>query len=436
MVRESCTKQSQGTPDVAAQEKRQADSYYAPYFALRSCSKQFNHVCDDIRTSICFHEVQRKHMAPYLQNLAHLKAATIMTGGNELRAAHLCECLTSLHSIQPSLESLCLCFSGPDCCKNVLVSPKAVLWSETLSYLKLQQFAAHDTGIDDGYSWELNSLAFINQLTQLRELVLIRCDPDLRSEDITGCTRLVRLTLEGDEANKGYSHVYLDVSSRTLLEELTCTNYNLQKLIVTGLTALLKLGCTSNNSLTVLDVSTCTALTHLLCNNNSLAALDLRHNSKLQCLDCSLNPLGKLQISSCSVLTKLVVNSCNLTQLDVSCCTALHTLECKGLKTSSLDLKACSKLQFLHADRCTDLHILDLAGMDDLKVVTLTHGSLTSLDVSHCHKLESLDCQSSAALTSLLVFGCGNLQRLCVKKCGQLSVDLMGCTSLSTLQCN
>lgn len=400
-----------------------------PYFALRSCSKALKDCCDEVRDSILLHEQKQDQLETYLRKLLHVRAVSIFydesSGCYIWSEPHF----PSLHSILPELESLTLiCKLNSLSSQGILTADKddVLLWKRTLQRLRVHCFSIGDVfeSDDDG------SLTCITQLTNLHELELINCNPEVQTKDIKGCARLKKLRLKHYQLDC-MSGVQLDLSFCPLLQEISCTNYNIESLGLHGLSDLRVLEC-NNSYLADLDLSSCTALTCLECSESRLAELDLSNNNNLQVLDCSDSPITELNLSSCLNLRELCCNSCSMTELNLSACTALTTLQCVGLKAARLDVKACSSLQFFHADNCSKLSNLDLSHLPFLRVVTLTNSSLTSLDVSHCEKLDTVNCQGSRALTSLILLGSLNIKRLCLRLCGQLSINLAGCF----LECN
>lgn len=413
--------------DLEVQQDSTQGCTILSFFALRSCSKLLRACCDDVRESVAFETTKLREVEMFLSKLPRLSSVRMVFGSGGIYPDNS---LNALHSILPRLESLSLIYKYNDESYRVLETDNnnVVLWSQTLLRLQMSWFSVYDNPLE-GHQ----SLSFISQLSNLQELDLSDCQPDLKSEVIKHCTSLLKLTL------RHYPYmplVDLDLSGCTLLQEVICTDYNIQTLVVGGLTSLKVLECTRNRQLTVLDVSACTALTGLICRSNSLQSLDTTVNKCLQILDCSNNPIRNLRLSGSSVLRTLFCDACNDINLDMESCTGLRTLHCMGLGASRLDLKACTALQTLYADYCTDLLTLNMAGMRTLKVATFTRSSLTSLVLSECEQLEFLDCQGSQMLTSLLLSGCTKLEHLCVANCGKLALNLTGCTNLSFLHCN
>ena len=191
-------------------------------------------------------------------------------------------------------------------------------------------------------------------------------DGKLTDEEIAGVTSI---NVSGTYFSPGTISSLKGIEFFTALEDLRCSDNQLNSLDVSGCTALTTLFC-YNNQLTSLDVSKNTALTWLQCDNNQLTSLDVSKNTALTELECYDNPLTSLDVSKNTALETLSCGSNQLTSLDVSGCTALTELWCYSNQLTSLDISGCTALTEL---RCYD-------------------NQLTSLDVSKNTVLTRLYC--------------------------------------------
>ena len=174
----------------------------------------------------------------------------------------------------------------------------------------------------------ISSLKGIDFFTALEDL---RCsDNQLNSLNVSGCTALRELNCSSNQLTS------LNVSGCTALTNLYCNNNLLTSLIVNGCVALTNLQCT-NNLLTSLDVTNNTKLTDLYCSTNQLASLDVTKNIVLEHLYCSENKLTSLDVSKNTVLTQILCQVNKLTSLDVSQNPKLKHLHCYMNKLTSLD---------------------------------------------------------------------------------------------------
>lgn len=445
------------------------------YQAMRSSCKQLKCMSDDVRPSICFKGGD--NVEPYLKRMPNLHTVTI----EELTSTASCHgTLVSLHNILRRISTLklrdiqTLSLGRTDQIGNGLL-----LFSNTLQHLFLTnvEFDQRDVAASIGsnsINSTCSSLRCITQLKVLKTLELSHVSPGIVTEDIAGCTGLIRLKLlHNKQAGEA-----LDVSSLTCLTELCVTNYAAKALCVHGLTALEFLDCHSN-SITKLNVSTCTSLRNLTCNSNLMNQLDVTAIPSLTHLVCNENPISTLRLPSRCLLKKLDCINTNIADLfNASSCEELISLNCSGSKVSNLDLRGCLALQQLFASNNSNLLTINLSGLkyfshvelDDteaLRTLNLTDcsmlsglhvgyskvqdvnvagctalhilsfcgcDSLETVDVSQCASLEELDCQCTL-LKAIQLLDCPTLHRLDVSRSPLELLDLSLCVELQTVSC-
>ena len=219
-------------------------------------------------------------------------------------------------------------------------------------------------------------------------------NPELTSLDISGCTSLYSLHVNGVNIQS------LDVSSCTNLQSVSFSETSLTSLDISGRTALTRLVCT-DNPLTSLDVSGCTALEYLSCRNNQLTSLDVSGCIALTDLYCYNNQLTSLDVSKNTALTQLWCKNNQLTSLDVSQNTALKQLVCESNQLTSLDVSKNTSLELLY---CNDNQLtgLDLSHNTALTKLRCGNNQLMSLDVSKNTVLGELYCDSNHIPLSVL----------------------------------
>ncbi|MBP5492957.1 MAG: DUF4214 domain-containing protein [Clostridiales bacterium] len=174
----------------------------------------------------------------------------------------------------------------------------------------------------------------------------------------------------------------------TYLEVLECDYNPLDTLDLSGKTTIKRISCT-DCSLTTLNVSGCTSLEDLECSENSLTSLDVSNITtlkKLVCVECDLTALN---VNGCSSLGFLHCDYNSLTSLDVSGCTSLKSLEFRENPIESVNLNGCISLSYLSC-RETKLSSLDLSGCPKLSTLDCTFCQFASLDVSACPELTKL----------------------------------------------
>lgn len=304
------------------------------FVALRSCCKQLKSACDAVQTAISVQSWDRHKVEAHAKKNTHLHKVSIRYGSMD---RDISSSLTSLHSILPKLTSLKLHHtSSGSTGLYTVVEVSLLLWSNTLQHLELANITCQ-TSYYMSNTRTADHLNFLSQLPVLSTLVLRNVSPRLSTEDIAGCTGLLRLTLEARPCLSSS----LDLSNNTLLQHIFCSSYSLSALNVTGLTSLKLLDC-SDNHLITLDVSTCTALEEVSCGRNILASLDVTMCARLRVLLCSTNPLTSIQIHGCSLLEKLSCYRSNITELDLSSCAVLRELVCCSTGLTVLDVSAAA----------------------------------------------------------------------------------------------
>ena len=165
-------------------------------------------------------------------------------------------------------------------------------------------------------------------------------DGKLTDEEIAGVTSI---NVSGTYFSPGTISSLKGIEFFTALEDLRCSDNQLNSLDVSGCTALTTLFC-YNNQLTSLDVSKNTALTWLQCDNNQLTSLDVSKNTALEILWCYNNQLTSLDLSKNTALKYLSCGGNQLTSLDVSKNTVLTRLYCyqNRIKGAAMDALVAS----------------------------------------------------------------------------------------------
>lgn len=149
-----------------------------------------------------------------------------------------------------------------------------------------------------------------------------------------------------------------------------------------------------------LDLSNNTKLEELICSDNNLETLDLSHNIALTNLKCHYNKLTTLELNNHPSLKTLLCHwNESLASLNLSGATALEYLACDGNKLTDLDLHNNSKLQYIS---CTNnmLSKLDVTNNIALTYLDCSKNQLTSLDVTRNSNLdlEHIYCDSNVSI--------------------------------------
>ena len=259
-------------------------------------------------------------------------------------------------------------------------------------------------------------------------LTLLSCSNNqLTSLDVTQKSLLEQLYCSENQLTT------LDVSQNTKLENLQCLNNNLTSLDVTKNTLLSYFRC-ENNILTSLDVSKNVKLTSLFCEANRLTALDVSRNTELGLLKCENNSISSLDVSNNTKLNYLDCSDNKLTSLDVSKNSKLEKLLCRNNQLTSLDVTKNPKLVFFSCGY-NKLKSLDVS-KNTLLVYLYCYGNqLTSLDVSKNTALTNLSCGGNQ-ISSLALSGLAALEELLCSDNKIAQLNLSNNTKLKTIECH
>ena len=162
------------------------------------------------------------------------------------------------------------------------------------------------------------------------------------------------------------------IESFTNLQDLICTDNQLNFLDVSQNTVLTKLSC-GYNLFTALNLGQNTNLISLICEYNQLNTLNLSQNTALTSLQCNNGLLNTLDVSQCILLNFLYIDTNQISILNISQNIALSALFCSGNQLTSLDVS-----------QNTALVSLSCAG-----------NLITSLDISNCKNIIDFDCSTN-----------------------------------------
>lgn len=197
-------------------------------------------------------------------------------------------------------------------------------------------------------------------VTQIDGLHVDPTSPQITELDLTAAKHLVACDLSymngrpEDEFTKdkpGFgTHVAIDASGLTVLEELDCTWAGAESLDITGCTALRRLVC-AENYLTHLDLSSAKDLEELNCNENSLAAIDITSNPTLKTVNLSDNALTKLDTTHNAALVGIDFSFNEVAAtVDLSGSPDLVSVICRGNPDVTLIIEGCTELEVLNSN--------------------------------------------------------------------------------------
>jgi Leucine-rich repeat (LRR) protein len=207
-------------------------------------------------------------------------------------------------------------------------------------------------------------------LDELSSLVL-KDNAKLETLDVTG-TALKVLDISQVPNLKCLSYsgtsLSVDVGKMSKLEELSCSETGLEKLVAPA------------------------SLIYLDCRDNELNSLDVSSCTRLQRLGVSGNPLGALNVSACTELISLYAAGCELIKVELSNNRRLRILDLAGNRLSALHTGAMSKLFRLQIQE-NQISDVDLSENHELVVANLDENELTQIDVGNNLALQCLHLQ-------------------------------------------
>lgn len=186
----------------------------------------------------------------------------------------------------------------------------------------------------------------------------------------------------------------IDITANTNIIELNCNNNQILSVKGSVNNLSLKKLSTDSNGLKVLDVSYYTALTNLSSKSNVLTELLLSSNKLLDSLDFTSNKIAAIVLTDNTALTLIQGGQNELTGLDLSTNTALKTLKIDNNKINNLILSSNNKIKYLFG----------------------SSNQLTSLDISNLTELVELNVSSNMLSELTLATNLGNLRSFNVSK--------------------
>lgn len=278
------------------------------------------------------------------------------------------------------------------------------------------------------------NLGFLSKLPALTFLCLENVLPSLSCPDLKDCTALQQLHISMLPMTDSPDKLELDLSMCKQLQELRCSNSQLDTLNVVGCTKL-EVVEVVGNQLSELDLSNNTSLKTLACSSNFLEQVLLTGCSALEAADLDDNlELSSLEVAGCSSLVTLSMVEAGVEQLDLSGCMSLTTLDCKYSHLEKLTLSSCSAMEALDF-QVSQLVSLDLSGMTGLKKLICPVSTLTSLVLTGCTALSSLYLRNTSELTSLDLLDCHAVTELDLhgSKLQLADLDLTRCPLLQQM---
>lgn len=128
------------------------------------------------------------------------------------------------------------------------------------------------------------------------------------------------------------------------------------------------LDCSGRNIQSLWDLAAFVYLEQLDCSNNQLEWLVLTPCLRLKTIDCSCNLLTSINLDGLRLLTSLDCSSNSLEQLDVASNVSLARLNCRNnILRGTLDLSFCSSL--LQADVCDNPDLNTVHGLPTQQIV-------------------------------------------------------------------
>jgi len=234
---------------------------------------------------------------------------------------------------------------------------------------------------------EISDLTGIEQFTSIEDL---NCSEN-QIESLDLSQNIALLTLDCSE-NQIES---LDLSKNTVLKELYCLQNQLIGLNVSQNTAITMLAC-FDNQLSSLDVSQNTALLTLDCSSNQIDKIDISNNVSLTGFSCARNELSSLDISKNTALTLLYCFENLITKLDISQNIALTDLDCFNNQLINLDVSQNVNLQGFW---CNDNQLTNIDVTQNINLNDDANWSTTNWTNIDAQSIFSEGCSQTTTIT-------------------------------------
>lgn len=220
----------------------------------------------------------------------------------------------------------------------------------------------------------------------------------------------------------------------TKLSSLDISNTSLNQLNVSGCTTLTTLkveGCESltsvnvaNTDISALDLADCTSLSTINASGSSLMELNATSNYLLETID----------VSDCTSLTDLWMNDTEntyaLNSVNVSGCSALVDITLYGCNNlTSINVEDCTNLEIFSLEKCMGITSVDLSNNNKLTGVAVNQTGITTLDLSGKTSIEQVYAMNCANLTTVNLSN-SSIAYICLAGCNAVtSINVTGITN-------
>jgi hypothetical protein len=207
---------------------------------------------------------------------------------------------------------------------------------------------------------------------------------DLTQINLKRATQLKQLHIPGSYLRE------LDLSSNTLLEEITCPSAGaLGKLDLSANTLLREVNV-EICELQELNIKNCNKLESITCDNNRLTELDLSGNPLLKQLGFWQNNLTKIDVSKNPRLIQITGGNNRLTEVDLSFCPDMEEISLADNAISKLVMTPGQHLYTLNLAN-NKLSAIDVNNQPELAVLYLENNNISELDITNDLSLSNVD---------------------------------------------
>ena len=244
-------------------------------------------------------------------------------------------------------------------------------------------------------------------------------------------TQLEIINLSGTSLSRSLELLGTDY---TKLSSLDISNTSLNQLNVSGCTTLTTLkveGCESltsvnvaNTDISALDLADCTSLSTINASGSSLMELNATSNYLLETID----------VSDCTSLTDLWMNDTEntyaLNSVNVSGCSALVDITLFGCNNlTSINVEDCTNLEIFSLENCMGITSVDLSNNNKLTGVAVNQTGITTLDLSGKTSIEQVYAMNCANLTTVNLSN-SSIAYICLVGCNAVtSINVTGITN-------
>lgn len=181
------------------------------------------------------------------------------------------------------------------------------------------------------------------------------------------------------------------------LEELSCSNNNINVMDISQNTNLTYIYCPFNN-LSQLDIGSNIMLERLYASDNLISSIDVSNNLSIEYLDMSFNSLSELDLSNNDYLKDLSISNNNIESININNLLQLEVLGVSYNPIINLDFTQNLSLKNLYVSGIP-FSVLDVSQLTSLEALDCSNTGITNLNIVNNQLLKSLSCADNSLIS-------------------------------------